>query len=481
MAKRDTLTDLPGFGPEEGTEEQGGPTLRHWASLVFGAVRRRPGAFAAWLLVGLGGCLAFYLLRTPVYRVETRVLAQRLQSLPSITRGTTPEDQPTRSAWELVHRRENLVAIIKETKLAPPRGAAESPGLWTRIRRAVESVGSESTDDDAMNALVTRLNAALNVTTAEGTVTISVEWPDPQQAYHIVETALQNFLEARQLQEITAIDEAISLMAGRVSTLRANLLAEEARESARTAAGAGRMPRLAVAPSRSATAALPSEDLARVKSLLDAKERSIRDMEEFRRRRLLDLQAQLEERRGVFSDAHPSVISLRKEIDALSLESPQVAALREEERSLRDEYAALLAAESRRTGTTGAAPVAEAPPPAPVIRLPSSSSSGEVSERLRDARTQYHQMVERLNDAQLALDTSRAAFKYRYSVVWPAQVPKDPVSPKAVRVFGLGGILSVILALAAVTLVDVRRGTIVERWQVEQTMGLPVLGEIGRH
>jgi uncharacterized protein involved in exopolysaccharide biosynthesis len=474
MARRDTLTDLPGFEGDEGPDDQGGPTLLHWASLVLGSVRRRPRLFVAVLLGGLACSLAYYLVRAPVYRVETRVLAQRLQSLPSITRGTTPDDVPTRSAWELVHRRENLVAIIKENKLAPPPGGKESVGLWTRIQRAFSDLGSSANDDDAMNALVARLNAALNVTTAEGTVTISVEWPDPQQAYHIVETALQNFLEARQLQEITAIDEAISLMAGRVSTLRANLLAEEAREMSRSADGASRLRSLA-ASSRT-TVVAPNENLARVKSLLDAKERSIRDMEEFRRRRLLDLQSQLEEKRGVYSDAHPSVISLRKEVDALSLESPQIAALREEEKALREEYAVLLAAEGH-PRPAGAATTDALPPP---VRIPSLPGGAEVSERLRDARSQYQQMVERLNEAQLALDTSRAAFKYRYSVVWPAQVPRDPVSPNPVRVFGAGALLSLLVAFAAVSLVDVRRGTIVERWQVERTLGLPVLGEIGR-
>jgi uncharacterized protein involved in exopolysaccharide biosynthesis len=473
MARRDTQTDLPGYGGEEGPEEQAGPTLLDWASLVLGAARRRPGMFAAVLLGGVALSLAYFVMRTPVYRVETRVLAQRLQSLPSITRGTTPDDVPTRSAWELVHRRENLVAIIKENKLAPRPGDTASNGLWARIQQAFSNLGSGSSDDDAMNALVARLNTALNVTTSEGTVTITVEWPDAQQAYHIVETALQNFLESRQLQEITAIDEAISLMAGRVSTLRANLLAEEARDMSRSADGASRLSRSISAGTRPAVLP-PNENLARVKSLLDAKERSIRDMEEFRRRRLLDLQSQLEEKRGVYSDAHPSVISLRKEIDALSLESPQIAALRDEEKALREEYGTLLVAEGR----PRPAPAPEVLPPP--IRIPSSSGSGEVSERLRDARSQYQQMVERLNEAQLALDTSRAAFKYRYSVVWPAQVPRDPVSPNPLRVFSAGGVLSLLLAFAAVSLTDIRKGTIVERWQVERTLNLTVLGEIGR-
>jgi capsular polysaccharide biosynthesis protein len=54
------------------------------------------------------------------------------------------------------------------------------------------------------------------------------------------------------------------------------------------------------------------------------------------------------------------------------------------------------------------------------------------------------------------------------------------VSPNPLRVFSAGGVLSLLVAFAAVSLIDIRKGTIVERWQVERTLNMPVLGEIGR-
>ena len=73
-----------------------------------------------------------------------------------------------------------------------------------------------------------------------------------------------------------------------------------------------------------------NEELVRLRSMIDAKERAVADVEEFRRRRLLDLQAQLDEKRGIYSDAYPAVVSLRQDIEAMERESPQATALRQE-------------------------------------------------------------------------------------------------------------------------------------------------------
>ena len=97
---------------------------------------------------------------------------------------------------------------------------------------------------------------------------------------------------------------------------------------------------------------------------------------------------------------------------------------------------------------------------------------------MRDARFQYQQIVERVSMAQLELDAVRAAFKYRYNVIWPPQMPREPVSPNPVKVFGAGILAALFLAAGAAAFPDFRAGVIVERWQVERSLGLPVLAEI---
>jgi uncharacterized protein involved in exopolysaccharide biosynthesis len=329
------------------------------------------------------------------------------------------------------------------------------------------------TDDDPLNVLVLRLNKALAVETGDGTVSIAIDWPDAQEAYQLVEAAMLNFLEARQLQEITAIDDAITLLQGRVSTLRQELdAAIAASGSARVVAAQADGPASPVPVARQATP--ESDGLAVLKAALDAKERALRDIEEFRRRRLAELQSQLEERRGVYAEAHPSVVALRKEIESLSGESPQVTALRGDEQRLRQEYNARQAAEIQQSGGS-----ARAPRPSGARSLPAAASATE-SERVRDARFRYQQMVERLNGAQLDLDTARAAFKYRYTVVWPAEVPRRPVSPNPFKIFGLGGLAVLLLAPLAAAWMDHRSGRVLTRFQVEVGLDVPVLADFDR-
>ena len=65
-------------------------------------------------------------------------------------------------------------------------------------------------------------------------------------------------------------------------------------------------------------------------------------------------------------------------------------------------------------------------------------------------------------------------------MIRPAQVPKEPVKPKAAVVMGVGVVAALVLALAATLLLDLRSGRIVERWQIERLLELPVLGEVHR-
>lgn len=435
-------------------------TPGHWLLLALGAVRRRKWLAVLVFLAGIAAVAAYSKVRTPYYRVEAKVLAQRPQALPSVVRPSY-EDQPTRSAWEIIHRRDNLLALVRDANLLKNVTPAVASGDEAKER--VED--ASTTEPHAMATLVKLLDERLLVETEDGTtITISLDWPDPQAAYDIVQAALRNFLEARHLQEITAIDEMISVLQGRAATLRNELDAavEEARRSAARPAGAP-VPRVR----------LPSEELVRLQSLLEAKQRAIRDVEELRLRRAADLQAQLDQAKNTLSDAHPTVVGLKREVEAASRETPQIQSLREAEREARKEYSARLGREGFPGTTAGLAPQLPVASPAPM--------GAEEPPSVRHARTQYDQIAARLNAAHVELDAARAAFKYRYNVIWPPQYPTEPVSPDARKLFGAGLIASLLLALAAAVLPDLWSGRIVQRWQVERSLDLPVIGEIRRN
>lgn len=429
-------------------------TFADWVVLALGAARRRKLTVVGVFLLGVAATVGYYLWREPTYRVDAKILAQRSQALPSAVRAVY-EDVPTRSAWEMMHRRDGLIAIVRQARLLPEQQVPGGPSGEAAVTPA-PPVPANGVDDPLEKVLRT-LDEQLRVTTEEGIISVSLDWPDPAQAYQIVQGVVSNFLEARHLQEVTAIDEVMAVLRARAAQLRTEV--DEATEDVRN-----RTP----APRPTARARQPSAELLRLQSMLEAKGRAIQDVEEFRRRRLADLQAQLDQARNTMSDAHPTVISLRKDIEALGRESPQIQALREEERTLRRQYGQGLAHEGIGYLPSAAVPQALA------------QVSPEEDPRVRHVRVQYEQILTRINSAQVELDAARAAFKYRYSVVWPPQLPSEPISPDPRKLSVLGGLASLLLALLAAAAPDLARGRIVERWQVEKSLGLDVIGEVRR-
>jgi len=160
-------------------------------------------------LVGADASVVYYRLKPPVYRVEA-VVAQRRQA-PSSLRPEALRVVPQPSAWEMVHRRENLLALIDEANLpSPPATQPASADLRERLRRTVSDLQRDSTaDSDPAEALVRRVDQALEVTTRDGIITVAVEWPDPAQAHRLVNAALKRLLEARREQAVETFDEVI--------------------------------------------------------------------------------------------------------------------------------------------------------------------------------------------------------------------------------------------------------------------------------
>jgi uncharacterized protein involved in exopolysaccharide biosynthesis len=426
-------------------------------------------AATVFLLV-VCGTVAYYLQSPPLYRAEAKVLAQSSRGMPTAVRSTFDE-LPTKTALEIIHQRENLIAIIRETKLLESR-EGQRPPAWKRLlswgkaddaRAFPASLPAVVSDvgDERLDTLVTILDKRLLVVVDDdGTIALELDWPDPVQAHAIVQAALQNFLEARHVQEVTAMDDVITVLEGQAATLRQQL--------EKTLDQAKRRSTQPPPPSSEPRIRRPSEELVRLESSLQAKQRAVQDVEDFRRKRLSDLQAQLEQARTMLSDAHPTVIGLRKDIAGLSRESSQVQTLRDEERALRKAYSDRLAKEDY------PAPLPRAAAPVIVPAKPDEDPS------VRDARTQYEQAAARVNAAQVEREAARAAFKYRYNVVWPTQVAREPVSPNPKKIFAVGLFAAVSLALLAVVGPDLLSRRIFERWQVERSLGLPVLGDVRR-
>jgi hypothetical protein len=85
--------------------------------------------------------------------------------------------------------------------------------------------------------------------------------------------------------------------------------------------------------------------------------------------------------------------------------------------------------------------------------------------------------VTRIDGANMELEIARTAFKYRYTVVTPAEVPRKPKKPIATLVGVMSVIGAAVLALLMAAGADLGSGRILEEWQVRRRLKLDVLGE----
>jgi hypothetical protein len=100
--------------------------------------------------------------------------------------------------------------------------------------------------------------------------------------------------------------------------------------------------------------------------------------------------------------------------------------------------------------------------------------SEPVSLRLRVEMAQLASVRERANAARAELASSEVGFKHQYSILRPAQLPRWPVAPNVSLILAAGAVLSLLLAVAAALGLDLFRGQILEAWQVERQVGVPV-------
>jgi uncharacterized protein involved in exopolysaccharide biosynthesis len=382
-----------------------------------------------------------------------------------------------------VRRRDNLLSLIKQTNLLERYDQTKAPII--KFHDWVLKLVAPPTEEERQDELIEMLEKRLYVNAGEGTVTIAIDWPDAQLAFQLVETAQQNFLDARHAAEVSSIAEAISILERHAAEVQQSI--DTAMEEIKRAEPAHTVRAVPLAPTvrvrkQVEQSAQPSE-VSQLKALLDGKRRALRDLEAFRAKRLGELKDDMEKQKQVYADAHPTVVRLKESIAAMTADSPQLAELRREEHELAAEYAQAGGDKppERENEVRLAAPqMSEA---RRVLNAGSDASAEQYAyakARLRFAMNNYDSLIERLDAARIELDTARAAFKYRYSTIRPAELPKKVSKPKVPVVIAAGFLAALFLAALAAAVVDMKSRRLVERWQIERMLGLNVLGELPR-
>lgn len=433
----------------------------------------------------MGGVLALALILFAVmplrYRVQAVVLTRRSSVMSHLSNpGMNREwDVPTRSARETVIRRENIIALCKQIKLPERYLATRAPIVRARDWLLSLVTRTERTPDYLLDSLADTLQDRLQIYTgSEGTITISFEWSNREVALDVVQAALQIFLEERHVVEVQAVGESIAIFESHDAKVQQQISAVVAQVEEKERAFQARSgPRRALAgPARGGA---DGEEVARLEATLAARRRALADLEAFRQQRLAEAQALLAQQETIYVPSHPTLASTMLVIEGLKQRSPQIQALQAEIKELEAE----LARRGGGTGGTGA---------------PASAMESEMAEarlrmlqitdprlelerrRLEDLLREHSNLLERMDTARLEMDTALAAFKYRYTVVAPPQLPKGPAKPYAL-IYLLGGLLGGIgAAIGAAAVADLWGGRVVERWQVEEALDVQVLGEIHR-
>jgi uncharacterized protein involved in exopolysaccharide biosynthesis len=501
-----TATDLNGEINPDVTEQSGeegvdADQLKEIAGFVWHAARRRPKLAASVFVVVASLGLAVSVTMPRIYNSQVKLLAQRASVLPALTNPgrTLPyeADNPTSNVSANIMRRDNLVALVKEANLVERWHASRSAGLRLKDR-LFNLFSAPPREEDEVRGLAQTLEKRMTVTTDESTVTISIDWSDPQVAYDLVRLVQKNFVEARYDAQVAMIQDALGVLEdhakAELEQVDSALAAyQEARESidstsapsstdptVRRPATVQRAPSLSAAPPAPPVPAV-DPDLTKA---LEEKRRQIRALEDSRQRTLDTLKQQLVQAQLTLTAMHPTVIALQQKIDSLSEPPPELANLKNEERELMNQIV-------QSTPVPSTAPSSH---PSPILgptldlrqttaqKMAAKSGQQDPSlaplrSRLDSAISRYQNVMANIDSAKLELDITRAAFRYRYSEITPAEISRAPKKPIAFLV-GVASVLGgVFLAMLGAAAADWRTGRILETWQIRRRLKLEVLAE----
>jgi len=416
----------------------------------------------------------------PTYQAEGSILVQRNVTLPNFADPSHPTQgsdfDPVAGAPESIKGHENLVSIASQTHLT------------SKIHIPPASGQAPLSEEDKLEIIAKIVDSRLTISIDGGIVAFAASWTDPQTAYDLVSAAIHNFLEARNAAEVSIILDAISLLEDHAQSEREGIdgaMDEFIRLKDGWSTGSVPGPMIPGMPNRPRfIGAAPDPDLAR---RIEEKKQQIREAEDERRRQLGELKTQMAGLLGTFTPSYPPVIALQRKIDALTEDPANLVALKNAERGLLGELSAKAAARAvARPMPLGAQMPAVALPhgsPAPTSKQDleiADPESAMALSRVQNRIHKYEEYMDQVSAAKLQLDLARSAFRYRYSIHQPPEMPAQPKHSVGSIVGWGSAVLSLFLTLATTAALDLASGRFLHPWQVKRKLSLPVLGEVTR-
>ena len=448
------------------------------------SLRRHVLGVLATLLLMTGAVAGLVSVWPRTYQVDGRLLVRRSSLVSSLVNPdrvmARDGDGPTVAAQEVVHSRDNLLAIMNATDLISEWARTRSPLLKGKDQ-VMGWLSQTPSEEQHVDAMVGLLEARLQVGTSdEGTVNFVLKWPDPVMAQKIVDLAMQRYLENRRVTETSAITDSIAILDRSASAVEAQVAAtlDQLPRPIATVSSPSR-PRPVRRPTSTGPPAEATVRLARLRSALDAREQDVARLDGVRTQQLAEAQARLTAALTIYTDGHPTVVSLRQTVARLSGEPAELTTARREARRLEDEYDALSTSIGSATATAEQDRLLsqlEASTPMAAVEMlrPASGGADPIGLRLKDQMAELAAVRTKASGARAELASSQAGFKYQYAVVRPPQVPRAPLSPNVVAIVVAGLMASVLLAFAYAITADLAGGRVLEAWQVERRVRAPI-------
>jgi hypothetical protein len=423
MAPADALLDL-------GSREA-------WLALAARAlhgIRRRWISIAVITVVFVVVGVVTAALTPRTYSTATRVLVRKTYIMPALAspKRAVPSgaDNLTQSAAELVRDRQSLLALIDQQDLLA-RWERERPVLLRTKDRVMARLFGEPSEADRAEALVDVLSKRISITVEDEVIRFWAQWTDPQTVVDVVDGAVDAFLEARRKVDVQAIIDTQTILEQSAASARADVeqhlaavnLAQQLQPVRRTAATSivTRVP-VASDPLRGQRLAVVAA-LNTVSALQTAHAAQVRDMEV----RLADIRTRETER-------HPDVVALQRQLAQVKGTPDAVRQAQADAQRVTADYVA----QGGRMDDLHAAdaPVAVATPQAvsfgPVAKDEPSDATLYARSLLESSIETYQDLLGRLQNTRIELETARASFGYRYTVVSPARVPRKADGPNVV-------------------------------------------------
>jgi len=416
--------------------------------------RRRWVALAtAWGLMLLGSTIVVLL--PDQYQAAARVYVDTDSLMGPLLKGIAVEDDPTQQ-----------LAIMQSTLLSRPN--------LTEVARAIFPAMNASNEvevEDAMDRLKTRTDVEVS---GNKLFTIAHVESDPKLAKDVVQAFLNIFVEGNLGQDRSDMDNAQSFIAKQLALYEKQLQEIEKRRADFQAKNAD-----VISPSKGSFSEQlekartdveqATADLANVKerglpaahtqkSSSDASSEEEAKDPNLAQSQLEELRAELQKKQAIYSDQHPDIVSLKRQVETLEEQNAQGATAR---------LALAKQALKRLDDMASSAAAVEA----------------QMADLNRDydvLKQKYDELRVRAESARISRDARTDTASLRFRVVEPPEVPVRPSGPKrtllllAVLCASIGG------GLALAFLLSEMDDSFSTPRKLSEAFSLPVLGSVCR-